>query len=145
MSNHEFEESEHRGFEADGHVAQTVDFNMAEVVLAVDGITESEPEDARVQAGELLAKLFCFIWERPNLKTALIKFSILSASVRPDLVGRSQPELASEIGCSKQALSKSIQHCERTLNIRLPRQRLETSRENMAEAMAASWQRRKAA
>jgi len=144
--NHEFDiENDHIGFEAPGQVVQTTDFDMKEVIERL-GETELEPEDVRAEAAELLSRLFVFVWAKPCLKTALIKFSALTYGMRRDLLGgRTQPQLAAEIGACKASLSKSLARCEKTLGIRLRRVGTETGRNNMRDAMIESHQRRKEA
>lgn len=126
----------------EGHRVAVEDFNFA----ALDGDGEVTP-DAREQAAVLIARLFVWVWSKPSLQSALVKFSALSAGLRSDLCRHNYSEIAEELGVTKSAVSKAAVNAENAFGITFTRSRSKAARDNMAAAQRghAPTNRRKAA
>ena len=127
--------AEHVAFDASHEVMQSVDFNFDGVDEALGFIHRSPPQ-AREQAAELFRELmtWCFSGNM-SLRSSLVKFTAIACGLRPDLLGnRSGRELATELGITKQGLSRQSVKFEDAWGIQFSRGRLKESRERMAAA-----------
>ena len=148
-----FADAAHSGFVAPGEPVPVVDFAWNEVESLAGEIRDTAP-DAQAVAAELLARVFtyCFTKHKGNgnelpvpLRTAALRFAVVVASLRPDLVGRTLEGIADEVGMTKASASHAALMFADSWGMKLAPSRSATGRAHMARAMKASWQARHAA
>ena len=131
--NHDFEEHEHVGW-ADGERDNTVDFDYDEIDRRLAEI-EALPPEAQADVSAVLARLFAWTWAgNGSLRSALVRHTALYLGLRPDLVDRTYRSVGSELGCTKQNLSKSVLKAEKLLKMKFRRTRSRDGRQAMAAA-----------
>lgn len=129
-------ELDHIAFTEDGQIEQTVDFDFSEVDKAL-GMIEAAPENVRAKAGELLRELLGWVWGGSNtsLRRATIRFSVLAAGLRPELVANwTYEKIANETRVTKQNVSKTGKLFERAFGFHFSRSRPESGCERMRES-----------
>jgi hypothetical protein len=125
----------HAGWEGEHELVPSVEFNYDSVEEAL-GIIRAVPRDARAQAAEVLRQLmaWCFKGD-PPLRSALVKFTMIVAGLRPEILGnRTMKELAIEIGITKQGMSKQSVNFQDAFGIQFSRSRSKEGRDHMADA-----------
>ena len=132
------------GFSHEDGAVPAVEFSFEEVDTLLGTIHETPPA-ARAQAAELFRQImaWCFAGN-PPLRTALVKVVSVTAGLRPELLGdRTMQELATEIGVTKQAMSKSMLTFGDEFNFHFTRGRSPQAREKMSAAMMGNDHRRR--
>ena len=126
---------EHTAFDPETHGAiQTVDFNFDDVDEAL-GYIHHSPPSAREQAAELFRNLATWCFRGQQLRPGLVKLIAVISGLRPDLLdNRTEPDLARELGVTKQALSRQSLKFQDAWRIKFARSRSKEGREHMAAA-----------
>jgi hypothetical protein len=129
-------ETSHVTFDETHHqFVGTENFDFDAVDEALGFIAEAPPS-AREQAAELLRRLLTWCFNhRGSLRSALIRFTAISAGLRPDLLeNRSGRELASALGVTKQAFAHASLKFSDAFGIKFARSRSKEDREHMRAA-----------
>jgi hypothetical protein len=114
-----------------GGVEQISDFNFEDIDIALGAIEDASP-NVRADAAVLFATVLGWIWTPGSIKTAMIKMSALTAGLNPDYLGnKSYEEIATELGATKQAISKAALSFSDKFGVRWFRSRGDEERENM--------------
>lgn len=109
------------------------DFEAVEKSL---GEFHEAPVTAQIIAAEVLARIFALTFEKRYLRGALMRFTVLMAGIRPDLVNdRTYSAIALECGVTKQAVSKAATKIQDALGIKFARSRSLAGRQRMAAKM----------
>jgi hypothetical protein len=109
------------------------DFEAVEKSL---GEFHAAPVTAQIIAAEVLARIFVLTFEKRYLRGALLRFTVLMAGIRPDLVNdRTYSAIGLECGVTKQAISKAATKIQDALGIKFARSRSLDARKRMAAKM----------
>jgi len=137
-------EADHVGSVAPGVVEPVTDFDfdtICESERDLDealGLVVKATPDARREAADVLHRVFQWCYPRngkTDLRTAAARLAALVSGISPDVLdGKTLGEMATELGRTKAALSKTNVHAERHFGIHFPRSRSDTSRARMAAA-----------
>jgi len=127
----------------DGLSGGALDFDFAALDAAVSDFTTA-PDEARAQAAELVSRILVFVWRAGTAQTALSNLCGFTLAVRPDLLGRDEPQIGRELRISKQAVSKALQRAEEFFGVTLFHRRSRAGRENMRLAALRSHAARRA-
>jgi hypothetical protein len=138
-------EHDHVGHEIGSGMIQVIDFDFGQV----DGHTQDHfadlDQEIRHEAGTAIGMLLQWIWVR-DLNTALRRLVVLTGGLRPELLGnKGFPELALELGTTKQSLSKAMINFQKQFRFKFSRGRSEEAKRHMSEAMTGHrhWSTRK--
>jgi hypothetical protein len=114
-----------------GDMEPVQDFSFADIDAAL-GAIEDESPNVRADAAALFAALMTWVWSPGSIKTAMIKMSAITSSLRPDLLcDKTYAEIAFELGTSKQTISKAALAFSDKFGIQWFRSRSAEGRENM--------------
>lgn len=127
------------------HCVSVTKFDFEKIDESLGFIDETEP-DVRNLAARLFAELMDWIWGSEGttpIRTAMIRFTVLTSGLRPELLGdRSFSGIAEELNVTKQAVSKHGRIFSEKFDFKFARQRPAGAVENMSRAMKSSHARR---
>jgi hypothetical protein len=116
-----------------GELCGITDFDWDAVEQQLHEV-KREPMDVRQQAAAVITRIFTWVWAGRKLRTALVKFTALSAGLRADLVERDYRQIGDEVGVTKQSISRAAINAERAFGIHFSRSRSLESRKIMSRA-----------
>lgn len=100
--------------------------------------------DRRAAAAEGLASVLAWACEVQTIHAMTVRFVAMVAAVRPELLnGKTYKQLAAELHCTKQNISKTVVRFERKFGFKSVRTRPLSGRENMRRARLGGPCRRK--
>lgn len=119
------------------HIVGRVEFPFDDIDAAL-GVVEAAAPDSRQEAAHVLRELVTWCFQthaRHGLRTATVRFTAITAGLRPDILSdRTLEDLAVEVGCTKANLSKACLKFADAFGVKFARSRSRTARSHMARA-----------
>lgn len=130
--------------EALGVPTESVGFPFEEVFERLDGPAPKQREPLSAEAAAALGEVFRWACEATTLQAVALRFLVLTAGVRPDLLGnRTLKEIGEAFNVTKQNVSHTLTLAQSHFGIVFARSQSIAARRHQADVMRLSHLRRK--